>query len=150
MTMNNQNKNNLDNDLAALTDALLSGQEMNTLDELGDLDKITRQLHRLFSTTSQPEPGFRARLTRRLSEEWESAHARPSGQLSATSLRRRLTLIAAVLAIIIGVSFILVSGVKAIPNTGTILDVNSTALAVAGVVLAAVLVTYIIIRRRRD
>ncbi len=64
----------LDDELAALTDALLEGRQMETPPEQRDLEAVVRQLHKFIAPHEAPSPAFRARLEQRLNQEWNLAH----------------------------------------------------------------------------
>ncbi|NDJ79222.1 MAG: hypothetical protein GYB65_23475 [Chloroflexi bacterium] len=62
----------LDNELAALTDRVLAGEQTDIPPELSDLTPIIEQLHQTVAPDAEPDAGFQDQLTRRIMREWES------------------------------------------------------------------------------
>src|SRR5260221_12295619 len=65
----------LDEELAAMTDSLMSGQDQSVSQENAELAKVVKNLYSTIGSaaSSVADAPFRARLTQRLNEEWESA-----------------------------------------------------------------------------
>jgi hypothetical protein len=66
----------LDDELAALTDALLVGGEMRASENLSELVPVIDQLRRVIAPDSRPDPAFQAQLTERLVWEWNRLYQR--------------------------------------------------------------------------
>ncbi len=60
-----------DNDLAALTDAVLEGRPMSTSTSTRDLERVIIQLRDVIDPDSPPDPAYSMRLSRRLGQEFD-------------------------------------------------------------------------------
>lgn len=90
----------LDEELAGATDALLSGGNLPALSEENrQLGEVLRQLYRAIEPDAPPSPVFTARLTRMLDTEWERAH-QPTLRLVERPLVRLAGLAAAVVLVL--------------------------------------------------
>lgn len=99
----------LDNQLADLTDALLNGQSINpsTVDpELSELLKMSRQLKSLIADDTGPSAMFRARLTQKLAEEWDRERFRRRANWPQII---RLSALAAALILVMGTALVLLN-----------------------------------------
>ena len=61
----------LDDELAALTDAILEKSDMKTMSDVNELAGVVRGLHALIEPDEKPSAAFEARLKQRLESEWE-------------------------------------------------------------------------------
>src|SRR5262245_53839624 len=118
---NMEDNTKLDNEVADLTDALLSGGDRQTSLDLQGLDKVARQLNQMISPAVGPDPAFRARLTQRLMQEWDATqggHASRS-RVRSPSTRRfmRYAALAAVLIVVLGLVLILGQGTGPVVGT---------------------------------
>ncbi len=90
----------LDDELAGATDALLSGRSMPMLSEKNQqLGEVLRQLYRAIEPDAPPSPAFTARLNRMLDAEWDRAH-KPTLRLVDRPLVRLAGLAAAVVLVL--------------------------------------------------
>lgn len=110
--MHNMDDNTrLDNELADLTDALLSGADRGQPADTEGLDKVVRQLHQIIEPGGGPDPAFRTRLTQRLTQEWDSTQGRGAARSSSSIPFSRRTMrylaAAAVLIAVVGLALIL-------------------------------------------
>lgn len=123
----------LDNDLAAFTDRLLAGEDVQAPPELEELAHVVRQLHAVIAPESRPDPAFRERLTQRVNREWSIQHKRPP---SAWRSRRlvQLTALAAVVALTL-LALLLLSEGDEEPVQGTALGSVTGVVVVAAVLI---------------
>ena len=108
----------LDKQLAELTDVLLSGQSINPAivdPELNDLVKVSRQLKTLIADDSGPSAAFRTRLTQKLTEEWDKERFRRRANWPQVM---RLSALAAVLILVMGVALIFLNNSSITGLTG--------------------------------
>ena len=132
--MNNQV--DLDNELADMTDKLLTGADAQVSAELAAEAEVVRQLYRTMNAT--PDAAFRAQLTRRLNEEWETVF-RPQG-ISLTRFPRILALAAVLVLILFVVGIYAVSQGGVATPVGTVLggSIGPVVVVVAVLLLGAV------------
>src|SRR5438445_8069433 len=92
----------LDEELAAMTDSLMSGQDQSVSPENAQLANVVRKLYSTIgpSASSGADATFRAHLTQRLNDEWESAGRQHQSQrfmqprtLRALSVAAAMTLV---------------------------------------------------------
>ena len=123
----------LDDELAAFTDRLLAGEDAPAPPDLEDLAQVVRQLQQVIAPHERPAPGFRERLTQRLTREWPLQHHRRLRPWRA-SRRVQLTALAASVAVAL-----LVVALLAANTDGS--DVKGTASgSVAGPVAVVVVI----------
>lgn len=60
-----------DNELAALTDAVLEGRPMNASTTTRDLERVIIQLRDVIDPDTPPDPGYSMRLSGRLGQEFD-------------------------------------------------------------------------------
>lgn len=84
----------LDDELAAFTDQLLSGEQAQVSPEIEDLAAVVKRLCQVVDPATRPDPAFRDRLTQRLNREWTLYHQRPARRW----MSNRLLQVAAVAA----------------------------------------------------
>src|SRR5215510_643769 len=101
----------LDNEIAELTDAMLSGQQRQASPEAQGLDQIAQQLSQMVSSSAGPDPAFRAKLTQRLMQEWDSTAQHGGSRTPANRIVRRryvqYAALAAVVVLLLGLALIL-------------------------------------------
>ncbi|MBX3080180.1 MAG: hypothetical protein KF716_01015 [Anaerolineae bacterium] len=128
--MNDSENPELDNEMANLTDALLAGRSIKASASAQPLEPIVRGLQQL-SASSQPSDEFRARLTQRLSSEFEAqSHTRPLRNTGLFSRRYRSVLAAAAVLVLVGIAVLLGSQGGTPTTVGTALG-SPTAVALA-------------------
>ena len=119
--MNDSDNPELDNEMANLTDALLTGRSIKASASAQPLEPIVRGLQQL-SAPSQPSDEFRARLTQRLSSEFEAQSRTRSSRITGLVSRRyRSVLAAAAVLILVGIAVLLASQGGTQPTVGTAL-----------------------------
>ncbi len=97
----------LDDQLAALTDRLLSGEESAAPEELDDLAQVVRQLHQVIAPDALPSPAYRARLTERVTREWNARQqARQTRQWRRPRLIQLSVLVALVTVVLVAVALL--------------------------------------------
>ncbi|MFN8421325.1 MAG: hypothetical protein U0528_19085 [Anaerolineae bacterium] len=127
----------LDRDVANLTDAVMDGRmvKLDAASPATEFMPLIRELHEIRSESAPSD--FRARLTKRLNEEWDTVQkSNPQGSTrrsgSAVTVvdfaRRRLALVAAALIAFIGGIAVLLSAVDNDPSA-----VQGTVISDAGV-----------------
>lgn len=135
---------NIDNELAALTDRLLNGEDVSVSENVQDLAEVVRQLQQVIQPDRPPDPVFQERLTQRLKQEWSQRqhvrHTRPRWRTN--HFVRWGALAAAVLGVVLVIG-LLFGGVGDDPAQGT--AAGSLDLVVAVIVLGVVLVGGIMI-----
>lgn len=140
----------LDRDVANLTDAVMDGR-MVKLDAASPATEFMPLIRELHEITSQSAPSeFRARLTQRLNDEWDSVQkSKPQGSTRRTGnitvvdfARRRLALVAAALIAFIGGIAVLLSAIDNDPSTvqGTVISDAGVLPTVALFAVAVVLI----------
>lgn len=128
---NMHNNARLDNELAALTDCLLRGEDVQAPPELDDLVLVVRQLNEMIRPGVRPDPAFRDHLTQRLNREWTVQHQRQKLPWH----RQRLVQLTALAAAVCGI--LLVVGLLA--GDGNNETVQGTALgSITGVVVMTI------------
>jgi hypothetical protein len=101
----------LDDQLAALTDRLLAGDESLAPDELDDLAQVVRQLQQMIAPDVLPSPAFRVRLTQRVTREWNARQrARRARQWRRPRLIRLSVLVALVTLALVAVALLATGG----------------------------------------
>jgi hypothetical protein len=137
----------LDDELAAFTDQLLAGEDVQAPPELEELAGVVRQLHAMIAPESRPDPAFRERLTQRVHREWSIQHKR---QPRAWHSRRlvQLTALAAVVALTL-LALLLLSDGDEEPVQGTALG-SVTGVIVVAAVLVGLGVLIVWYRQRRN
>ncbi|MHB8625800.1 MAG: hypothetical protein ACYDBJ_01535 [Aggregatilineales bacterium] len=139
----------LDNTFAELTDALLSGQSINsaTVDPaLSELLKVSRQLKTLIIDDPGPSAAFHARLSRKLTEEWDKERFRR--RTNRPRMIQRVAL-AAALILMVGGAVLWFSSPN-IPATavGPIPPEFYAVVAVVGAVAGLALIVFGLTRRK--
>src|SRR5262249_55883938 len=131
------------------TDAMLSGQQRQASPEAQGLDQIAQQLSRMVSSSAGPDPAFRAQLTQRLMQEWDTTAQRGSRMPTSRILSRRYmqyAALAAVVILLLGLALILGSNGPAVGTTvGGEFPWDAVLIILFGLGIAAL----IILRRRR-
>ncbi len=140
----------LDNAFAELTDALLSGQSINsaTVDpELSELVKVSRQLKILMADDPGPSAAFRAQLSRKLTEEWDKERFRRRTNWPRVIQRAAL---AAALILMVGGGAIFFKSTNIPGSTGTspIPPEFYAVVAVVGAVVGLALIVFGLTRRK--
>ncbi|MEP7292094.1 MAG: hypothetical protein ABI835_09930 [Chloroflexota bacterium] len=93
--------NELDDELAEITYALLSGRDVKVLStENAELADVVRELIAVIDPQSAPSAEFQQRLTERLSSEWDRASAPPRLRLLDRPVVRLASLAAAVVLVL--------------------------------------------------
>jgi hypothetical protein len=112
----------LDDELAALTDQILTGEAGEDSEMTRELGWVVRQLHQTIAPDHPPSAAFRARLTQDLTREWNARQQR-RGRATAVWYRKptvRLAALAATLVVVLGVVALLsASGTEDGPLQGT-------------------------------
>jgi hypothetical protein len=142
------NNASLDDQLAALTDGILNGEDVHTPPELDDLAFVVRRLHEIIMPDARPDPAFRDRLTRRLNREWTLQHQR-QGRSWRSNRLVQLTALAAVVTVMLFALALLSANGEDKPVQGTALGTITEA-AVIIVVLVALGLLVIWYRQRRN
>jgi MYXO-CTERM domain-containing protein len=133
----------LDEQAAAMTDAMISGRQIDSTGAQ-EFEPIVRVLVELSS--GEPSAVFRARLTARLSAEFDSV-ARP--QRGRAFNWRLIALAAAVLVIAVGLVALVSSGGGSQPLQGTAVGgEGGTLVIVLGAALFTVFAAWLLRRRR--
>jgi hypothetical protein len=101
------NRPDLDNELADMTDRLLSGQDAEVSSENRIEALLVRRLYHTISRNPAPDATFRSRLTQRINQEWNTVRA-ASSHLSKRPLPRWAAP-AAALVVVVGATLILLS-----------------------------------------
>lgn len=145
----------LDNDLAAYTDRVLSGEPAASPGDAADavpdavpddLRRTVQHLYRLVDPATPPDAAFQARLAQRLEREWTVHHRARRGGWSSDRVIQLATLAAALLVLIGGVVMIGGGGSgDALPGA-SVGDLAGTVVLV-GIMGLAFLVWYV---RQRD
>jgi hypothetical protein len=91
----------LDDELAALTDAMLEKRDMNTSHEVHELADVVRGLYTLIEPGERPSPKFEARLKQSLNQEWEQRTRRARRGRFSPALRLAAVLVVALVAIVL-------------------------------------------------
>jgi hypothetical protein len=140
----------LDEELAALTDRLLAGQEMEMSTEHHDLEQIVRWLRQVIAPKEQPDPAYRSQLAQRLIREWNLTHQRqPHGWKNRQVIR--LAALGAILTLVV-VGLVLWSAYNGVDNDtlqGTALGSLEGGILVGAAVIGVVIVLFWY-RRHRD
>jgi len=97
----NDHQAHLDQELAALTDALLRGDAAVASEAAEPLHDLARQLHSLIEPDEVPRGEFRARLTQAVAAEWDLRGAQPRTTRRSPRLWRTLGPLAAAAAAIL-------------------------------------------------
>jgi hypothetical protein len=121
----------LDDDLAALTDAILENRMVEPTEDAQDYEPVVRQLQQIIRPDSEPTPVFRDRLTQRLNEEWSMSRAQKSRNRFSNRSTRLVVLAASVAIVLTGVA-LLVNNPVGVP-VGTAIGDNSN--QTSGVIL---------------
>jgi NADH:ubiquinone oxidoreductase subunit K len=138
----------LDDELAALTDRILSGEDVQTQPELDDLALVVRQLHEMIKPDARPDPAFRDRLTWRLDREWTLQHQRQARSWRSNRLVQ-LVALAAVVALLLFVLVLLSANGNDKPVQGTALgSITESVVIIAALVGLGLLVIWY--RQRRN
>ena len=109
----------LDNDFADLTDALLTGRQVKSSDELRDLTALARQLQTLMSDIEPPSASFRGQLARRLDIEWRQVRHGSRFRWLPTSSRVQIRQYVALAAALVLIVVVAILGSKFVPTVGT-------------------------------
>ena len=103
--------NQLDNELAEATDALLSGREVGAVSpENADLVRSTRELMQVIDPNTPPSAAFQKRMTQRLNAEWDRANGQRSNVVPLRLMDRpvvRLASMAAAVVLVLGALVVL-------------------------------------------
>jgi ferric-dicitrate binding protein FerR (iron transport regulator) len=150
------NNTGLDDELAELTDALMSGQPYHASDEARELAAVVEQIHTLIAPHDQPDAAFRNRVTQRVMEEWDNLQASPRRtrwRMRRTQLRPLTALAAALALAVLAVALITIQGDDSgEPVQGTALgELPVVSIAVIGGIVTVVLgsiVFWLWLRRR--
>ena len=128
--------NELDEELAAATDALLNGQEpISFSGENEELAEVVRQLHRVIDPDRPLATEFERRLTQRLNSEWDRVYTPPLRLLDRPLVRVGL---AAAVVLVLGAMLLLMTPDSPEALQGTAIGLNhAAALFVLGGVLVA-------------
>ena len=103
---NRPDRPDLDNELADMTDRLLSGQKTDVSADNRVEALIVSRLHETVSRTTVPDAAFHARLTHRINQEWASAHrVLPYGRRPLP----RFAAVAAVVVVLLGITLVMLS-----------------------------------------
>jgi len=140
MKRNIQELKNIDEHLSQFTDALLTQGEgnlsMDLPEEAQELEETIRQVAKLLGENSIPTPQFQAKLTRKLSEEWEHQHLKTRKN---HRLQKRLSIGLAFAAMLFAIVAFSLLWSSYNPNAGdssaTASDGDSTILLALGLVL---------------
>lgn len=97
-----------DNELAALTDAVLEGRPMSASTTTRDLERVIIQLRDVIDPDTPPDPGYSMRLSGRLGQEFDLLQ-RPKVRKWPNQRMVQLVGMAAAFIIVLGIG-ILVSG----------------------------------------
>lgn len=97
-----------DNELAALTDAVLEGRPMSTSTSTRDLERVIIQLRDVIDPDTPPDPGYSMRLSGRLGQEFDLLQ-RPKIRKWPNQRMVQLVGMAAALIVVMGI-VILFSG----------------------------------------
>lgn len=126
--------NQLDNELADATDAILSGREVGTVSaENAELVRSTRELAQVIDPNAPPSAAFQQRLTQRLNAEWDRANPSHSNVVPLRLLDRpvvRLVSMAAAVVLVLGALVVL-----AVPESDPQLQATAIPLDDAAAVL---------------
>jgi hypothetical protein len=140
---------NFADELAALTDGLLAGQDMDRLEMSHELAYMVKQLYDVIAPDAPPDPAFRMRLRQRLIREWHLTYER---QPTRWYQNRRLQLatLAASVALIL-VTIVLLSGNRGgDPVQGTALGSTGWVAIISGIVGGTVLLWVWLNRSRQS
>jgi hypothetical protein len=151
VTYSMSNQSDLDNELAELTDLLLAGKPVSASPENESYAEVVRGLHGMMSKQRQPDAAFRAKMTKRLNDEWDSNFRqsatratgnRPMSLSSRLSTRNnRMVAMAAGLVAMLVFVLILLQGSGVLTSTtgmGTAQGTDAAPLiVVAGIVVVA-------------
>jgi len=106
--MHMTNRPDLDNELADMTDRLLSGQDAEVSSENRIEALLVRRLYHTISRNPAPDATFRSRLTQRINQEWSAVRA-ASSHLGNRRPLPRWAAPAAALVVVVGATLILLS-----------------------------------------
>jgi hypothetical protein len=132
-----ENANFVD-ELAALTDSLLAGQDTDRLEMSHELAHVVKQLYDVIAPDAPPDPAYRTRLRQRLIREWHLTYQR---QPTRWYQNRRLQLatLAASVALILVTNVLLSGNRGGDPVQGTALGSTGWVAIISGIVGGAVL-----------
>jgi len=139
----------LDNQLAELADALLSGQNVNAAaidPELNELVKVSRGLKTLIADDPGPSAAFRAQLSRTLTEEWDKERFRR--RTNWPRLVRFAALAAALVVVLGAVGLFLNSSPEAGLAAGPLTPQFFAVVAVIGAGVIVALIIFALSRRK--
>ncbi|MBZ0319274.1 MAG: hypothetical protein K8L91_22860 [Anaerolineae bacterium] len=139
-----------DNELAALTDAVLEGRPMSASTTTRDLERVIIQLRDVIDPDTPPDPGYSMRLSGRLGQEFDLLQ-RPKVRKWPNQRMVQLVGMAAALIVVLGIGILYSGGDDGsrLPGTG-----DGPLSLVAIVVLAVVAVglgsaVLLLMKRRR-
>ncbi len=134
---------NADEELAAVTDALLNGQtSVQFSDGDQELGMVIRLIYQTIAPNQPTTADFEQRLTARLISEWDRTYERPRLRLLDHPLMR-VAAAAAAVVLILAVVLVLAVPAASRPVTGTALPLN-VVIAVAALALFTALVLVIV------
>lgn len=150
MDRGENNRTKLDDELAALTDALLEGEPVPDEVDVGELEEIVRGLKDLTAPDQPADPAFRKRLETRIDQEWDRIYPQHrSVRFFQRPDVRRFGLVAAVLVVLVGILVILGGDDTASGLQATAEGQISAAVLVTGAMIAAVVVGAVLWYMRR-
>lgn len=113
-----EHENQLNDQLADYTDAMLKGDAMLLDDDLQELGTVLRSLQRVVGKPTPPPTPFHTRLTQTLNNEWQKAQQERAQARQRQQLVWRLGTVAAVVVLVFTVLILLPSD-NTTSNTGT-------------------------------